>query len=351
VLRYEWLAAMEQSAARSPPRLGGLALHPLARPRADRRRPRLAQAALHGRVRLRLRLGQRRQSFGVEYYPKLLIGLPLSRSPRAASRGARREPPDVRAALLQAPSTSRRPTAARRARALLTRRRGLRPQGRGPLSPQHMQYHWKNPGYATYDDYLARFDSKRRNQLKRERGAAGTQGISLRTIRSAELEPAHAELAGASTRPPPPATPGAGAADPQLLPPRLRQHARRDRAGGGRAQGKIIAGAFNLHSPTRLFGRYWGCFEEHPSCTSTLPLPLGGRLHPRRPAGLRARRRRRAQDLPRLRAHAHPLQPPRLRSQAAERHSEGLRREEAEVARITAEAASISGLKPWPLPT
>jgi hypothetical protein len=28
--------------------------------------------------------------------------------------------------------------------------------------------------------------------------------------------------------------------------------------------GKAIAGAFNLVSPKRLFGRYWGCFEEHP---------------------------------------------------------------------------------------
>ena len=27
--------------------------------------------------------------------------------------------------------------------------------------------------------------------------------------------------------------------------------------------GELIAGAFNVHSPTHLWGRYWGCFEEH----------------------------------------------------------------------------------------
>jgi predicted N-acyltransferase len=27
--------------------------------------------------------------------------------------------------------------------------------------------------------------------------------------------------------------------------------------------GKVIAGAFNLASPTHLYGRYWGCLEEH----------------------------------------------------------------------------------------
>src|SRR5205823_13307709 len=29
-------------------------------------------------------------------------------------------------------------------------------------------------------------------------------------------------------------------------------------------KGELIAGAFNVASPTRLYGRYWGCFEEHP---------------------------------------------------------------------------------------
>jgi predicted N-acyltransferase len=27
---------------------------------------------------------------------------------------------------------------------------------------------------------------------------------------------------------------------------------------------KVIAGAFNLYNSERLYGRYWGCFEEHP---------------------------------------------------------------------------------------
>jgi predicted N-acyltransferase len=27
--------------------------------------------------------------------------------------------------------------------------------------------------------------------------------------------------------------------------------------------GRLVAGAFNVSSRTRLYGRYWGCFEEH----------------------------------------------------------------------------------------
>jgi predicted N-acyltransferase len=28
--------------------------------------------------------------------------------------------------------------------------------------------------------------------------------------------------------------------------------------------GKIIAGTFNVRDDTAMYGRYWGCFEEHP---------------------------------------------------------------------------------------
>src|SRR6476620_2205549 len=29
-------------------------------------------------------------------------------------------------------------------------------------------------------------------------------------------------------------------------------------------EGKIIAGTFNVRDNTAMYGRYWGCFEEHP---------------------------------------------------------------------------------------
>jgi predicted N-acyltransferase len=31
-----------------------------------------------------------------------------------------------------------------------------------------------------------------------------------------------------------------------------------------RKEGRLVAGAFNVASTDRLFGRYWGAFEEHP---------------------------------------------------------------------------------------
>ena len=50
------------------------------------------------------------------------------------------------------------------------------------------QYHWKNNEYKSPEDFLSRFDSKRRNQAKRERAAPAEQGIVIRTIRNPPIE-------------------------------------------------------------------------------------------------------------------------------------------------------------------
>jgi predicted N-acyltransferase len=131
------------------------------------------------------------------------------------------------------------------------------------------QYHWRNPGYADFGEFLARFDSKRRNQAKRERAAALQQGLKIRTLRAAELQAAPQKWADA-------------AFDlhrhtvdklmwgrrwinrafyrrvvermPENLELVVAEHA---------SDGKLVAGAFNVASKTHLYGRYWGCFEEH----------------------------------------------------------------------------------------
>jgi len=44
------------------------------------------------------------------------------------------------------------------------------------------QYQWRNANYRTFDDYLAQFRSKRRNQIKRERREMERHGISIETL-------------------------------------------------------------------------------------------------------------------------------------------------------------------------
>jgi predicted N-acyltransferase len=130
------------------------------------------------------------------------------------------------------------------------------------------QYHFFNRGYRTPDDLLARFDSKRRNTTRRERRAPGEQGIRIRTVRGAEMadDPRRwATLAHKLHR---------STVDKLMWGRRwlnedfylrvfaaMPEHmelvvAERD--------GKVVAGAFNVASASHLYGRYWGCLEEHP---------------------------------------------------------------------------------------
>ena len=130
------------------------------------------------------------------------------------------------------------------------------------------QYHFFNPGYRDRDEFDARFSSKRRNILKRERSAPESQGIQIRTLRAEQLlrDPVHyAKLAHALHR---------STVDKLVWGRRWLNQAfyRRVFAAmpapmqlvAAEREGRIIAGAFNVAAAGRLFGRYWGCFEEHP---------------------------------------------------------------------------------------
>jgi len=130
------------------------------------------------------------------------------------------------------------------------------------------QFHWKNEGYGSMADFLARFNSKRRHMLRREMAAPAEQGIEIRTVRGEELrrDPAGwAKRAHALHR---------STVDKLMWGRRwlnekfyLSAFAEMPDAvevvGAFRGAG-LVAGAFNVASPVRLYGRYWGCFEEHP---------------------------------------------------------------------------------------
>ncbi|MCA1826668.1 MAG: GNAT family N-acetyltransferase [Myxococcales bacterium] len=127
------------------------------------------------------------------------------------------------------------------------------------------QFHWRNEGYRSMDDFLARFNAKRRHMLKREIAAAAEQGIAIRTVRGDELNASWAKAAHALHR---------STVDKLMwgrrwlnekfyqlifasMPEALEVVA-------AERDGKLVAGAFNVASRTHLYGRYWGCFEEHP---------------------------------------------------------------------------------------
>jgi predicted N-acyltransferase len=129
-----------------------------------------------------------------------------------------------------------------------------------------VQFHWHNEGYRTFDDFLARFQSKRRNALRRERAQLVRDGMRVVTHRG-----------DAITR--------------DLIDPMLTFYlATVDKFVWGRrylnraffervvecfrhrlewvvaydGAGAPVAGAFNAARGKKLYGRYWGATREYP---------------------------------------------------------------------------------------
>ena len=129
------------------------------------------------------------------------------------------------------------------------------------------QFHWHNPGWSDSDAWLGSFKSKRRHQLKRERSMPGKQGIELRTLREADF----ADDPGGWAR----KTYDLYSTTCQkfmwggtyLTPDFYRRIFERMAANlelvSAWRGDELIAGAFNVGTDKALYGRYWGCHEEH----------------------------------------------------------------------------------------
>jgi uncharacterized protein len=208
---------------------------------------------------------------GFRYYPKLLITVPFTpvTGRRMLVASGLPRAPHVRA-LIEAARELAREERLSSVHVLFPDEDEM-PEltAAGLAHRQSYQFHWHNRGYTSYDDWLKRgLDSKRRHQARRERGAAAGQGISLRTVRGEELAADAATWAKVAHdfhrstvdklmwgRP------WLNLSFYQRLFTRMPGPLEVVEA---RREGHFVAGAFNVSSPTRLFGRYWGCHEDHP---------------------------------------------------------------------------------------
>ena len=208
---------------------------------------------------------------GFRYYPKLLITVPFTPvSGRRFLVAAGLERAPLVRALADAARALAREERMSSVHVLFPARDEMPELEAAGLAPrQSYQFHWHNRGYTKYDDFLARaLDSKRRHQARRERGAAATQGIVLRTVRGDELaadakgwaKTAH-DFHRSTVDKLMWGRPWLNLAFYQRVFTRMPGPMEVVEA---RRAGVFVAGAFNVATATRLFGRYWGCHEDHP---------------------------------------------------------------------------------------
>jgi predicted N-acyltransferase len=209
------------------------------------------------------------RQFGISMYPKMVIGVPFSpvtgRRFLIADHSERQ--PLVRALLHLAHEVARQNELAAVQVLYHSAEEVEAIESAGLAVRTMIQYHWQNYDYETADDWLARLRSKRRNQVKRERAAPAQQGIDIHTVLGDELrqnplgwaEQAYGLYETTCQK----YMWGGTYLNRDFYRFLFQEMADNVELVTARRDGKLIAGAINLYTPTHLFGRYWGCYEEH----------------------------------------------------------------------------------------
>jgi hypothetical protein len=261
-LEWEWLATLEESGAVGPET--GWTPKPLVARRAGRvvaACPLYVKENSEGEFVFDWSWADAAARAGIRYYPKLLVGVPFTPVGGARVLVAPGEP---RAAWV------RRFGLALREICLANDLSGVhvnfcRPDEVGPLEEAGfalrlgIQYHWHNEGFACFEDYLARFRSKRRNQIRRERREMEEQRIALRVLRGDEITAALARPMHAFYR----ATVDGRAWGRRYLSRRffelaIERFRHRLCVVVAEAAGDLLGGTFNVEKGDALYGRYWG---------------------------------------------------------------------------------------------
>ena len=201
------------------------------------------------------------QRHGLRYYPKLVCTVPFT--PVTGKRFLATSD-EVRSLLLKHALQYARDTGVSSLHCLfLNEADALEAQAQGMMLRQDVQFHWQNPGYRDFDDFLATLSRDKRKRIKQERRKVNEAGIQLQCVtgqhataeqwaffascylHTLRLHNSPHQLNEEFFR-------RIGSSMPQHT---LLVIATRD--------GKPIASALNYMTEETLYGRSWGTFEFH----------------------------------------------------------------------------------------
>jgi len=132
-----------------------------------------------------------------------------------------------------------------------------------PFRPRlTQQFHWHNEGYGSFDDFIGRFRSSMRKQVKRERRKVAESGLAVRVLTGPELGDEEWAVLPRFYRD----TCHRKGSHPYLTRAffdQLRQRvAHRVVVAMAYHEGRPVAASLNFEKGAHLYGRYWGCTEE-----------------------------------------------------------------------------------------
>lgn len=203
---------------------------------------------------------------GGRYYPKLQVAAPFT--PATGPRLLVADTPradEVRAALISGLEALRGQTQSSSVHVTFAQEPDIGAlKQAGYIERNDLQFHWQNEGFGGYDDFLATLASRKRKALKRERREALSAGITIDVLSGNDLTEAvwddffsFYEDTGARKWGRPYLNraffSAVGAAMGERVVLVMAKRA-----------GRYIAGAINFRGANTLYGRNWGCIEDHP---------------------------------------------------------------------------------------
>jgi predicted N-acyltransferase len=199
---------------------------------------------------------------GLAYYPKLLAAVPFTPAtgPRllaATRRRARR--------LAKALVALARDSAVSSLHVLFpTGEEAGALREAGMLERRGVQFHWRNPGYASFDAFLAELSHDKRKKIRQERRRVSEAGVTFRRVTGHDATEADWDFFTRCYR----RTYALHRSTPYLSRAFFGMIAQRMPGNVllvvAELEGRPIAAALDLFSPAALYGRYWGAMEYVP---------------------------------------------------------------------------------------
>ena len=132
------------------------------------------------------------------------------------------------------------------------------------LQRDDQQFHWFNEGYKGFEDFLEALASRKRKAIRRERRDALANGISVEWLTGADITEAHWDAFFAFYMDTGSRKWGRPYLNRRFFSLIGERMADRVLLVMAKRNGRYIAGAINFIGAKRLYGRNWGCIEDHP---------------------------------------------------------------------------------------
>jgi predicted N-acyltransferase len=198
---------------------------------------------------------------GLDYFPKLLSAIPFT--PCTGSRLLARDDADRRV-LIEAALGAARGSEVSSLHILFPPDEEIALlEDEGLMRRVTIQFHWRNPGYDSFDHYLGAMSHDKRKRIKQERRRVTEAGVTFEHRVGNAIEEADWDFFYAcycrtyrEHRSTPYLSREFFAAIAQSMPKNLFMVV-------GYREGRRIAAALNLVNEHTLFGRYWGAGEFH----------------------------------------------------------------------------------------